>query len=74
MTAATDQEETALGTARNAPWLLETRLKESGADYTHAGLWEAYIVRDGNLISGQNPASTGPLADAVLQELDQSIV
>ncbi len=55
MTAATDQEETALGTARNAPWLLETRLKESGADYTHAGLWEAYIVRDGNLIAVRTP-------------------
>lgn len=69
MTAATDQEEIALGTADNAPWLLETRLKELGADYSHAGVWQVHIVRDGNLISGQNPASTGPLADAVLKEL-----
>ena len=69
MTAFSDEEEIELGTADNAPWLLATRLKEAGAKYERGPKWKAYIVRDGHLISGQNPASTGPLVDAVIEAL-----
>jgi putative intracellular protease/amidase len=69
MTAFSDEEEVAFGTADNAPWLLATRLKELGARYERGPQWQAYVVRDGNLITGQNPASTGPLAEAVLEAL-----
>lgn len=48
---------------------LATRLKELGAYYERGPERQAYVVRDGNLITGQNPASTGPLADAVLEAL-----
>lgn len=70
MTAFSDAEEVEFGTAENAPWLLATRLRESGAQYERGPVsWEPYVVGDGRLISGQNPASSGPVADAVLAAL-----
>ena len=69
MTAFSDEEEAELGTAENAPWLLAQTLRRSGAKYEQGPNWGAYIVHDGRLISGQNPASSAPLADAVLKEL-----
>ena len=72
MTAFSDEEEVELGTADNAPWLLAETLRKSGAKYERGPNWEAYVVRDGRLISGQNPASSAPLADAVLGELSRT--
>ncbi len=69
MTSFSDEEEVELGTADNAPWLLADTLRKSGAAYEKGPNWGAYVVTDGNLLSGQNPASSGPLADAVLKAL-----
>ena len=69
MTAFSDEEEVELGTADNAPWLLAETLRQSGARYEKGANWAAFVVQDGNLMSGQNPASTAPLADAVLAAL-----
>jgi putative intracellular protease/amidase len=69
MTAFSDEEEVELGTADNAPWLLADTLRKQGARYEKGPNWGAYIVKDRNLISGQNPASTAPLAAAVLEAL-----
>ncbi|QJU60045.1 type 1 glutamine amidotransferase domain-containing protein [Sphingomonas sp. AP4-R1] len=69
MTAFSDEEEVELGTADNAPWLLADTLRKSGAAYEKGPNWSAYVVTDGNLLSGQNPASSAPLADAVLAAL-----
>lgn len=69
MTAFSDEEEVELGTADNAPWLLADTLRKSGARYEKGPNWGAYTVRDGNLLSGQNPASSAPLAEAVLAVL-----
>jgi putative intracellular protease/amidase len=69
MTAFSDEEEVELGTADNAPWLLADRLRKSGAAYEKGPNWGAYVVRDDNLLTGQNPASSAPLADAVLAAL-----
>jgi putative intracellular protease/amidase len=69
MTAFSDEEEVELGTADNAPWLLADTLRKSGAKYEKGPNWGAYVVRDGQLLSGQNPASSAPLADAVLEAL-----
>lgn len=69
MTAFSDEEEVELGTADNAPWLLAETLRRSGPRYEKGANWAAFVVQDGNLISGQNPASTAPLADAVLAAL-----
>jgi putative intracellular protease/amidase len=70
MTAFSDEEEVELGTADNAPWLLAEALRNSGARYEKGKSWAPYIVKDGNLLSGQNPASTEPLVEAVLAALD----
>jgi putative intracellular protease/amidase len=69
MTSFSDEEEVELGTADNAPWLLADTLRKSGAEYEKGANWGAYVVRDRNLLSGQNPASSAPLADAVLEAL-----
>lgn len=69
MTSFSDEEEVELGTADNAPWLLADTLRKSGARYEQGPNWGVYVVEDGNLLSGQNPASSAPLADAVLAAL-----
>lgn len=69
MTSFSDEEEVEFGTADNAPWLLADTLRKHGAVYEKGPNWGPYIVRDRNLISGQNPASTAPLAQAVLAAL-----
>jgi putative intracellular protease/amidase len=70
LTSFSDEEEIEFGTANNAPWLLASRLRQCGANYKRGEKnWGEYIVRDRNLISGQNPASTAPMADAVVEDL-----
>ena len=69
MTSFSDEEEVELGTADNAPWLLADTLRKSGARYEKGPNWGAHVVRDGNLLTGQNPASSEPLAEAVLAAL-----
>ena len=51
--------------------MLASTLRKYGADYQRAPKnWEAFIVMDENLISGQNPASSAPMADAVIEALE----
>jgi putative intracellular protease/amidase len=69
LTAFTDVEEAQTGLAENAPWLLETRLRQAGADFEAGPAWGPHVVVDGNLITGQNPASAGPVAEVVLERL-----
>jgi putative intracellular protease/amidase len=66
MTSFSDEEEIEFGTADNAPWLLANTLRTRGAIYEKGPNWSPFIVRDGNLLTGQNPASTALLADAVI--------
>jgi putative intracellular protease/amidase len=51
------------------PFLLEDELTARGASYSRADDWHPYAVTDGNLITGQNPASSGLVAKAVLERL-----
>ena len=69
LTSFSDEEEIELGTADNAPWLLAKTLRSLGAKYEKGPNWGPFVVQDGHLVSGQNPASTAPLADAVLAQL-----
>ncbi len=41
-------------------------LKENGGSYSKAADWQPHVVTDGLLITGQNPASSGPAATALL--------
>lgn len=69
MTAFTDEEEIEFGTADNAPWLLAASLRAAGARFEQGPNWQPCVVRDGHLVTGQNPASSAALAEAVLQAL-----
>lgn len=69
VTAFTNAEEDAVGLSGVVPFLLETRLRELGGVF-HAGPdWQPHAIRDGRLITGQNPASSAAVADHVLQAL-----
>lgn len=70
MSAFTDEEERLFGTAEGAPWLLASRLREWGAKHEGGAAFEPYNVRDGNLFTGQNPASSGPMADQMIDALN----
>jgi putative intracellular protease/amidase len=65
----TNEEERALGLEDVVPFLLETRLRELGANFEKAPPKEACVVQDGNLVTGQNPASAAPLARKVAEML-----
>lgn len=69
MTSLSDEEEIEFGTAENAPWLLADTLRKSGGAFQQGPNWQAYVVKDGNLLTGQNPASSSPLAQAVIAAL-----
>jgi putative intracellular protease/amidase len=72
MTSFSDAEEIEFGTANNAPWLLASTLRKYGANYTcGAKNWGDYVMVDGNLITGQNPASSIPMAKAIIEVLNK---
>lgn len=55
------------------PFLLEDALKERGAMFESALLpMTAHVVRDGNLITGQNPASSGKIAEEILAAVQET--
>ena len=70
LTAFLNLEETQVGFASVAPWLLEDRLRQNGAHFEAAKEWSSHIVTDGNLITGQNPASADAAARAVIAKLN----
>jgi putative intracellular protease/amidase len=67
--AFTDSEERAAGLDKAVPFLLETRLKELGARHESGPDFKPFALRDGNLVTGQNPASAEPLAKLVMEAL-----
>jgi putative intracellular protease/amidase len=58
ITGFSNEEERAVGLENEVPFLLETRLVELGARYEHGPAWSPFVVRDGRLVTGQNPASS----------------
>jgi putative intracellular protease/amidase len=69
VTGFTNTEEAAVGLTKIVPFLVEDMLKEHGGNYTKLGDWQAHVVTDGLLITGQNPASSEPAAKALLEKL-----
>jgi putative intracellular protease/amidase len=67
--AFTNEEETAAGLMDVVPFHLETKLRALGGLYEHGPMWGAFAVRDGNLITGQNPASSGLVAQHMVAAL-----
>ena len=69
VTGFTNSEEKAVGLTEIVPFLLEDRLKERGALYSKGVNWAPYIQVDGELVTGQNPASSGPATKELLRLL-----
>jgi putative intracellular protease/amidase len=69
VTGFANAEEEAVGLTKVVPFLLEDRLKERGGLYSQAANWSPYVQVDGRLVTGQNPASSGPTAEAMLKLL-----
>ncbi|WP_458249225.1 type 1 glutamine amidotransferase domain-containing protein [Streptomyces sp. MAI_2237] len=67
--AFTNAEETQAGFADKAKWLLEDRLTEAGVQVQAGEPWAPNVVVDRNLVTGQNPASSAPLAAELLKAL-----
>jgi putative intracellular protease/amidase len=69
VTGFANTEEEAAGLTQVVPFLVEDMLRESGGIYSKAADWQAHVVVDGLLITGQNPASSAPAAKALLSKL-----
>jgi putative intracellular protease/amidase len=68
-TCFSNAEETFIGAHETVPFMLESRLSELGGTAKHAENFAANVVVDGNLITGQNPASSIPAAEAIIHQL-----
>jgi len=69
VTGFTNTEEQAAGLTEIVPFLVEDMLQSNGGTYTKAADWQPYVVHDGLLITGQNPASSEPAAKYLLEQL-----
>jgi putative intracellular protease/amidase len=72
VTGFTNDEETAVGLAEDVPFLLQALLEQRGAKHTGAPNFQPWVVRDGRLITGQNPASATGVAQQVLTALNEN--
>ncbi|MFD0591768.1 hypothetical protein ACFQZ4_03685 [Catellatospora coxensis] len=55
-----------MGLTKVVPFLVEDELVAKGAHFSKADDWQPYVVTDGLLVTGQNPASSGPAADQLI--------
>jgi putative intracellular protease/amidase len=69
VTGFTDGEEAAVGLTKVVPFLVEDEMLRLGATFSKKKDWAVYVVTDGLLTTGQNPASSGPGAKVLLERL-----
>lgn len=69
VTGFTNSEEAAVGLTEVVPFLVEDELLDLGAVFSKVKDWGVHTVVDGRLITGQNPASSGETAKALLAAL-----
>ena len=72
-TCFTDEEETIVGLRDRVPFLLESKLSGQGGIVQAAPAFTANAVVDHHLITGQNPASSIPAAEAVISHMRRHI-
>jgi putative intracellular protease/amidase len=66
VTGFSNTEEAAVQLTEVVPFLVEDELKGEGGDYAKGPDWAPFVRTDGLLVTGQNPASSAPAAQAVL--------
>ncbi|MGZ8289712.1 MAG: type 1 glutamine amidotransferase domain-containing protein [Telluria sp.] len=69
VTGFANSEEEAVQLTGVVPFLLEDVLLDNGARYSKGPDWKPYVVTEGSLVTGQNPASSAPAAEEVLRIL-----
>lgn len=69
VTGFTNTEEAAVGLTAVVPFLVEDLLSKNGGIFSKKEDWTAYAVQDGNLITGQNPASSELVAEKLVESL-----
>ncbi len=69
VTGFTNGEEDEVGLTTVVPFLVEDEMMSLGATFSKVKNWGVHVITDGFLITGQNPASSGPAATALLDIL-----
>ncbi|MHA6140364.1 type 1 glutamine amidotransferase domain-containing protein [Pseudomonas mohnii] len=69
VTGFTNSEEEAVQLTHVVPFLVEDELKAKGGIYSKGPDWASYVLNDGLLLTGQNPASSQAAAEALLAKL-----
>jgi putative intracellular protease/amidase len=69
VTGFTNTEEEAVQLTNIVPFLVEDSLKQAGGLFSKGPDWQPYVLVDGNLITGQNPASSAAAAEKLLEVL-----
>jgi putative intracellular protease/amidase len=72
VTGFTNTEEAAVELTDVVPFLVEDELKAKGGNFSRSDDWAPYVVGDGLLITGQNPASSAPAAELLLKQVGVS--
>ncbi|MGO4410663.1 MULTISPECIES: type 1 glutamine amidotransferase domain-containing protein [unclassified Brevundimonas] len=66
VTGFTNSEEEAVGLTQVVPFLVEDVLTARGGRFSKGADWGSYVLTDGTLVTGQNPASSREAAEALL--------
>jgi putative intracellular protease/amidase len=69
VTGFTNTEEQAAGLTQIVPFLVEDMLVQNGGNFSKVADWQPHVLKDGLLITGQNPASSAPAAKELLEQL-----
>ncbi|WP_115720133.1 type 1 glutamine amidotransferase domain-containing protein [Gallaecimonas mangrovi] len=72
VTGFSNTEEAAVGLTDVVPFLVEDMLKANGGQYSKGDDWAPYVLTDGILVTGQNPASSADTAKALLSLVEKS--
>jgi len=73
VTGFTNGEEAEVGLTKVVPFLVEDEMMRLGATFSKVKNWGVHTVPDGQLITGQNPASSGPAARLLLEMLNKTV-
>ncbi|WIW44924.1 type 1 glutamine amidotransferase domain-containing protein [Bradyrhizobium sp. 62B] len=71
VTGFTNGEEEAVGLTHVVPFLVEDEMMKLGAVFSKVADWGVHVVSDGQLITGQNPHSSGPAAKVLMAALNE---
>lgn len=69
VTGFSNAEEEGVGLTEVVPFRVEDMLQEKGGIFSKGDDWQAYVEEDGNLVTGQNPASSEKVAQKLLSRL-----